>query len=436
MRQRYLGDSVRVISPIEALTDNTHKFYNISGTLYFNGVEVGTDNNSWVNSNDYTTYTTLVSAINSVQDNVVSADNNVWVNANDYATFVTVTSLIDTVQDNINSLPDSAANDYNTLTSVRDEYRANDYSTYTTLSTLINTVNANVDALPDSAANDYNTYTTVSSLIKDATITISAGGGLTTGGSFTLNQSTNETVTINHADTSSQSSINNSSGSVIQDITLDTYGHVTAIGSTNLDDRYFTETESDARFLGISATATDSALLDGIDSTQFIRSDVSDIKTSGALTFNDNIQLNIGSGNDVEHYWNGSNYYTDINSGGIWYIRDGNSSNTTRYTFDVDNGTFTATGDITAYSDERLKSNIKTYKDALKKIELLRGVSYEKDGKKGIGVIAQEVEKVVPEVINDSGEYKAVAYGNLVGILIEAVKELSQEVNRLKEERK
>ena len=68
-----------------------------------------------------------------------------------------------------------------------------------------------------------------------------------------------------HADTSTQASSNNSNGTVIQDVTLDTYGHVTGLGTYNLDGRYFTETESDARFLGISAKAADSNLLDGLD---------------------------------------------------------------------------------------------------------------------------------------------------------------------------
>ena len=67
--------------------------------------------------------------------------------------------------------------------------------------------------------------------IGDATITISAGGGLQTGGNFTTNQSTNETITLAHADTSSQASVNNSGRTYIQDITLDTYGHITGITS-------------------------------------------------------------------------------------------------------------------------------------------------------------------------------------------------------------
>lgn len=60
-------------------------------------------------------------------------------------------------------------------------------------------------------------------------------------------------ATISHADTSSQASVNNSAGTVIQDITLDTFGHVTAIGSSNLDGRYYTETETGNFFSGSTA---------------------------------------------------------------------------------------------------------------------------------------------------------------------------------------
>jgi len=92
----------------------------------------------------------------------------------------------------------------------------------------------------------------------------------------------------------------------------------------------------------------------------------------------------------------------------------------------------TAAGDITAFSDERLKSDIKTITNALDKVNALRGVTFEKDGVRGLGVIAQEVEKVIPEVVKDNEEYKSVAYGNIVGVLIEAIKELKAEVDELK----
>jgi len=92
-------------------------------------------------------------------------------------------------------------------------------------------------------------------------------------------------------------------------------------------------------------------------------------------------------------------------------------------------GTFTATGDVVAYSDERLKSNIKTLDGS--KVYEMRGVSFNKHGRKGSGVIAQEMEKVAPELVKD-GEYKGVAYGNISGYLIEAIKDLKAEIEELK----
>lgn len=94
--------------------------------------------------------------------------------------------------------------------------------------------------------------------------------------------------------------------------------------------------------------------------------------------------------------------------------------------------TITASGNITAYSDERLKSDVATIDNALDKVMNLRGVTFTKSAEKGMGVIAQEVEQVIPEVVSD-GEYKSVAYGNMVGLLIEAVKELKGDLDKFKE---
>jgi len=95
-------------------------------------------------------------------------------------------------------------------------------------------------------------------------------------------------------------------------------------------------------------------------------------------------------------------------------------------------GTIVASNNITAYSDERLKTNIETIDNALSKVCKMRGVTFTKNDKKGLGVIAQEVEKVIPEVIEE-GEYKSVAYGNIVGVLIEAIKDLKKELDEHKE---
>ena len=63
----------------------------------------------------------------------------------------------------------------------------------------------------------------------------------------------------------------------------------------------------------------------------------------------------------------------------------------------------------------------------------MRGVYFDRKGEKSVGVIAQEMEQILPEVVSNSEEYKTVAYGNIVGVLIEAIKELKQEIEELKQ---
>ena len=97
-------------------------------------------------------------------------------------------------------------------------------------------------------------------------------------------------------------------------------------------------------------------------------------------------------------------------------------------------GNIVADGNITAYSDERLKDNIETIENGLAKVNELRGVSYTKDNKKSIGVIAQEVEKVLPEVVitgNTEDKFKSVDYGRLTAVLIEAIKEQQEQIETL-----
>lgn len=103
-------------------------------------------------------------------------------------------------------------------------------------------------------------------------------------------------------------------------------------------------------------------------------------------------------------------------------------------------GSLMADGDVTAYkisqsSDKRLKKNISTIDHGLEKVTALRGVNYKllRDNTSHVGLIAQEVEEVVPEVVSeDANGMKSVNYGALVGVLIEAVKELSGEIENLK----
>ena len=95
--------------------------------------------------------------------------------------------------------------------------------------------------------------------------------------------------------------------------------------------------------------------------------------------------------------------------------------------------TITSSADVVAYSDKRLKQNVKTLDS--KKVLEMRGVSFDRvdTGKASSGVIAQEIEKIAPELVVDDGNYKGVAYGNLVGYLIEAIKDQQKQIDELKE---
>lgn len=98
-------------------------------------------------------------------------------------------------------------------------------------------------------------------------------------------------------------------------------------------------------------------------------------------------------------------------------------------------GDITATGDVTAFSDERLKENIDPIADAMDKVKQISGYTFNRKGdpRKHAGVIAQEVQKVLPEVVTEDDDgMLSVAYGNMVGLLIEAIKDLSAEVDELK----
>jgi len=100
-------------------------------------------------------------------------------------------------------------------------------------------------------------------------------------------------------------------------------------------------------------------------------------------------------------------------------------------------GAATFNNDVTAFSDERLKSNITTIPDALSKVSEMRGVHYVRNetGKDSSGVIAQEMQKVAPELVltaEDEMGTLSVNYGNITGYLIEAIKELKAEIEELK----
>jgi hypothetical protein len=108
------------------------------------------------------------------------------------------------------------------------------------------------------------------------------------------------------------------------------------------------------------------------------------------------------------------------------------------YKLDVE-GDIRASSDVIAFSDKRVKENINTVNNALDTVTKLRGVTYNRkdidDKSTKVGVIAQEVLEVLPEVVSkDENDMYSVAYGNIAGVFIEAIKELKAEVDSLKQE--
>ena len=117
---------------------------------------------------------------------------------------------------------------------------------------------------------------------------------------------------------------------------------------------------------------------------------------------------------------------------GTVYLRPNGAGSATGQMTVASNGNVAASGDITANSDSRIKTNVATLTDALNKVKALRGVSFTRidNGNQGIGFIAQEVEKIIPEVVslNEETGLKSIAYGNLVAILVEAIHELAAKI--------
>ena len=181
------------------------------------------------------------------------------------------------------------------------------------------------------------------------------------------------------------------------------------------------------------------------------------------LNMGDNDIIKLGAGSDLQLSHNGTNSIIDNATGSLLIQSDAltlesdsgedyltaavngavtlfydNASKLATVTGGVNvTGTLTASTEVTVSSDVRFKSNIKTIDSALDKVKAMRGVYFDKHGaedRRSVGVIAQEMQEVMPEVVvTDDTEDKhlSVAYGNLVGVLIEAVKELSDKVEKL-----
>jgi hypothetical protein len=255
------------------------------------------------------------------------------------------------------------------------------------------------------------------------TLTISTNSGTIsfTNASTTLTVAANASVSGTHSGTSS--------GTNTGDQTLSGLGGAALSGAT---------------FTGaISATNLSGTNTGDQDLSNYVQKSTSPTFTG--------VSVNGGTGGDT---------------GGVFWFQPGYSSNqifktyqrsdnvlVTRYgsfgagtgayadVFSLDStGNVTVPGNVTAYSDITLKDNIEIIPNALNKVTQTRGVTYTRTDledklKRHTGVIAQEIESVLPEaVMTDANGIKSVAYGNVIGLLIEAIKELDNKVDSLQKQ--
>ena len=274
---------------------------------------------------------------------------------------------------------------------------------------------------------------------NNATITINAGTNLTGGAAFTTDQSSNETITLNMATGGAGAGTYGSTanGTKIDQITIDAYGRVTAIstcatGTATVDDTGTPAITSNGSTpslnSGISAAEVRSLIGAGTSSFNGAYSSLSGLPT---IPTNNN-QLGNGAG-----YTTYSSNQTLNNNSSVHFegLMVGQTSGSTA-------NTIRCVGDVVAFysSDKRLKDNITPIENSLEKVGKLKGYEFDwndnQDVYEGhdVGVIAQEVEAVVPEIVETRKHdgYKAVKYEKLVPLLINAINELKAEIEELK----
>ena len=197
--------------------------------------------------------------------------------------------------------------------------------------------------------------------------------------------------------------------------------------------------EGNARVTGILTVGTSSITLNGITDTINVGTGLtlssSGINVTGVITatsFSGNGSGLTGAGstvfNDTTTNQEFFPLFTSTTTGTI----TASGISTSKLTYNPSTGTLTVV-DINSTSDIKLKENIKTVENSLNTLTQLRGVSFDwkETGKGSYGVIAQELEEILPDLVKN-GEVKSVNYNGLIGVLIEAVKELSEEVKELK----
>ena len=320
------------------------------------------------------------------------------------------------------------------------------------------------DASPDTLSRT----TIISSSNSDSAVNFSAGTKdvfCTLPASKAVFEDASDNIVLGAAPT-----VTNASGDltldVVGDIILDANG-----GDVNLKDDGTTFggfSNSSSDFVMQTGVADKDILFQGTDGSSLITALTLDMSEAGAATFNSTVTHKGSSASSASNFissWNvtGQSYYgylyADSGGTGIFShtsaaIQEGiyfqNSTDKTIFynqgaaRGQIDgSGNVIFVGNITAYgstSDIRLKENIEIISNPLDKVKKLKGVTfnYKKDGKKSTGLIAQDLEKVLPEAVyessdidDDDDKHLAIRYGNTVGLLVEAIKEQQEQIETL-----
>jgi cytoskeletal protein CcmA (bactofilin family) len=432
---------LEILEAVSAPTLVQNKLYNLNGSLFWSGVDILNSSDTiaeledtnissqgngelliyndtldkWVNAN-------LIAGTN-VSLQFSSSNSNITISSSDID--VSLANLKNKLSSNLGTLTIGDSNDVVKINGSLEVIGTTTTNNVEVVST------SNGVVFEGSAIDNFEGTLKAGTLNADRTYilpnkdgTIAMTGDIPTN----VNQLVNDAGYLtSHPNISAASSSNNSGRTYVQDITLDSNGHVTSIATA-------TETVVDTNFDTTYSAGTHLNL----DSTTFsVKRDLRGAGTNpseGVYAIGQNTQ----------------SYFI------IHGILGGISADTylggTHVSRLKANGDLHVDGDVVAFStaasDEKLKDNINTIDNALYKVNKLRGVEFEwnttsRKGEKDIGVVAQEVAEVLPEIVREKtpcvGEfcentekYKTVDYQKLTAVLIEAVKELSAEVEDLK----
>ena len=307
--------------------------------------------------------------------------------------------------------------DLGALTSLSSEVRdSNVAATINALNTKVNNRNRFLTFITDSADNGYSA--------DSASAHIKLVGGSNLEVIKDSSTSNVKQITINHTSVGA-SSVDNSSNTFIQDLTIDANGHVTGTASATV------ASPNDAQHI----MAAGGGLL---------------VNTPGGSNFTANAGTNITTTYSLDSDLRGNVHFVGPDNNDYLHFTDSSLDvfiNTTKVAVFASDGDFHSHADVVAFSttasDMRLKTDIEPITDALEKINALTGYTftYDYNGRKSAGLLAQEVEEVLPSAVfdkklvfkeNDNQEYKTLQYDQTIALLVQSIKELKSEIDILK----